>query len=424
MVAFKSTISAALLVAAAFQQAFADDSCTASAFNITAQGHLDNIASCTKLTGDLYIKDIDNDGISTLTANGIESVDGDVVVSGDAYLTSMVFPSLKNVTGTFSVNNMIRLSTLSAPVLTKVAGLNLAVLPNLQELQFNAVINQADSVTIDDTDLQTIQGINLDEVDSFTVTNNRYIQDITMADLVKANTIKISANAKGVNVNFGKLSTVGTATFSTVGSVFVGNLKNASGSLGFSNTTLANVSLPYLTEVDQSLYFMYSESLTNLSFPNLTTVGGSLVINDTGLTKVSGFSKLTEIGGSLDIYGNFSSVEFPVLSDIKGSLDVQTKATNFTCPFSESGSVVKGNGFTCKGTVSSISYSSLSSLLASATSVKSSGSATATATATAEASTSLSSQSSTSVASGAASTKAVSVGIVAAFSMAVFALFL
>ncbi|CAB86946.2 Cell wall protein ecm33 [Schizosaccharomyces pombe] len=368
---FKSFALTLLFAAARVQAA---SNCSSGPYNISAQGTLDELNSCTVLNGDLYISDAGNSGITTLTVNGIESVQGDVVVSDGQYLTSLSFPSLKNVSGAFNVNNMIRMNNLATPELTSVGSLNLAVLPNLQELQFNAGLSDSDSVVIDDTQLQAIDGISLDSVTTFQVTNNRYIQEITMEGLESAQNIQISANSKGVSVNFSKLSNVTTATFDGISNVFIGNLKSAAGNLYFSNTTLDNISVPYLTEIGQSFAVLYSPELTSLNFPNLTTVGGGFVINDTGLTSIDGFPVISEIGGGLVLLGNFSSIDMPDLSDVKGALTVETKATNFTCPWSNDDSVIKGDDFTCQGSVATISATSSYDL--SSTVSATSGSAT------------------------------------------------
>ncbi|EPX74893.1 cell wall protein Ecm33 [Schizosaccharomyces octosporus yFS286] len=326
--------------------------------NVTAQSDLDNLNSCSKLDGSLYVDSL-NSGISVLNVDGIKQITGDVVVSNSPHLETLNFQDLETVGGKFNIHDMIRLNSLPAPKLNEVGSLDLKVLPNLEELQFNNGIKKAGSIEIVNTQLKSIRGIDITTIGTFNINNNKYIESIDMPQLETAQSINIAANAKKVDVNFSKLANVSSdANFNGISNVFVGNLKSAKGSIGFTDTSLNNVSLPYLTSVTQSLYFMDSTDLERLNLPNLTSIGGGLTVNNTHLTKISGFPQLSEVGGSLTLLGNYSDIDLPKLSDVRGSLLVESKSSNFSCPFKKSDGVIKGNDWTCKGAVSSIAKSS------------------------------------------------------------------
>ncbi|EPY51007.1 cell wall protein Ecm33 [Schizosaccharomyces cryophilus OY26] len=356
MLFFKS-LSLSLLFLAS--RVLADDNKCSGDKNVTAQSDLDNISSCSKLDGSLYVNNLQNSGVTVLNIDGVKVITGDVEVSHSQYLQTVNFQDLETVSGKFSIHDNTRLNSLPAPKLTDVGSLDLMVLPALQHLQFNSGIKKAGDVQIVDTNLEDIQGIDVTSVKSFNINNNKYIESIDMPQLETAQSINIASNARKVDVNFSKLANVsGDTNFNGISNVFVGNLKSAKGSLGFTDTTLNNVSLPYLTSVSESLYFMDSQDLNSLSLPNLTTVGGSLTINNTDLAKISGFPKLNEVGGGLTMLGNYSYVDLPKLTDVRGSLLLESKSSNFTCPFSKSDGVIKGNDWTCKGEVSSMAKSS------------------------------------------------------------------
>ncbi|WBW72643.1 extracellular leucine-rich repeat domain, receptor L domain-like Ecm33 [Schizosaccharomyces osmophilus] len=353
---FKSLSLSFLLLAS---RVLADNDNCSGDKNVTAQSDLDNIKSCSKLDGSLHVDNLQASGITVLNIVGVKEVTGGIVVSNSPHLETVNFPDLETVDGTFSIHDMTRLNSLPAPKLNEVGSLELKVLPNLGELQFNNGIKKANNVEIVNTGLQSIKGIDITNIGTFNINNNKYIQSIDMPQLETASSINIAANAKKVDVNFSKLANVSSdANFNGISNVFVGNLKSTKGSLGFTDTSLNNVSLPYLTSVSQSLYFMDSTDLNSLSLPNLTSVGGSFTINNTDLVKVSGFPKLSEVGGGLTLLGNYSEVDFPKLSDVRGSLLVESKSSNFSCPFKKSDDVIKGNDWTCKGAVSSIAKSS------------------------------------------------------------------
>jgi len=125
------------------------------------------------------------------------------------------------------------------------------------------------------------------------------------------------------------------------------------------------------------------QTLTSLSFPNLTTIGSNFVLHgNPSVSNVNGFNSLNAVSGNVDITGNFATLDFPSLAVVNGSFNVQSTASNFTCPdFSHV--AIKGS-FMCAGGVSNPqaltvdNSTTSSSSLANLTTVSVSPSASAT----------------------------------------------
>ena len=95
-------------------------------------------------------------------------------------------------------------------------------------------------------------------------------------------------------------------------------------------------------------------NLTTLSFPNLIQVGSDFIVTKNPvLRNMEGFPSLETVQGSIQISGMIYSLEFPNLDSVKGNVDIESSATNFTCPvLNLQGSVeAHGGNFTCVGNV-------------------------------------------------------------------------
>jgi len=132
------------------------------------------------------------------------------------------------------------------------------------------------------------------------------------------------------------------------------SLQNVTGNLGFYQNSFTVIVLPNLTSVESSFVFANNTQLNNVTAPQLKNVGGTLAIaNNTAYYDIS-YNAVTTIGGSVDWTGDFYLASMSNIESIHGGLNVQTTATNFTCPFTalRSNGVVQGNTFVCTGNLS------------------------------------------------------------------------
>ncbi|KAL9131039.1 MAG: hypothetical protein Q9217_000925 [Psora testacea] len=350
-----------LLPAVALATTAVAQRCSASAtFTVTQSADASQIASCTTYSGSIAIPtDLtdtpDGNGHTSLSIDGVEKIEGNVTIDNAGTLSSLSFADLKSITG-LQLGGLQLLSELSMPQIQNVSQMNLTALPALQQFSFGGSgVTQARSILITNTGLSSLQGLDqLETVDSFNVNNNQALQNISLQVSSIKNAINIAANdgfQSGLTTSFPMLQTAMNMTFRNCSSVSLPSLANVSQYLGFYGNTMESFAAPNLTTVG-GLVFVDNTELTNISIPNLTSVNGSCQIaNNTMLKEVDGLQELSIIAASLDFNGNFTDVQLPALSQVRGAFNLQTSA-EFDCSAfdaaKKSKGIIKGN-YVCSG---------------------------------------------------------------------------
>ena len=222
-------------------------------------------------------------------------------------MTGLSGSSLESIGDTFGLNGLTILTTLNFPRLSVVGSIDWTALPQLQGLSFTSGLQEAGSVSIQNTQLNTLTGINLQMVDTLTIANNPYLNDINMQLGNVTQSMVLEANGRNVSATFPNLEWAFNMTFRNVSKVSIPSLASVNGSMGFYANFFDSIAGPNLTTVGGSLSFVSNEAMTNLSFPELTTVNGGLqVANNTALPSVDGFPALATVGGALDFNGDFT----------------------------------------------------------------------------------------------------------------------
>jgi len=269
-------------------------------------------------------------------------------------MTSLSGSTLQTITDTFSLQSLTILTNLNFPQLTNVQTIDWNVLNALQSLSFGTQgVQTAMSVSIQDTQLNSLNGINLQEVGTMFIANNNYLNQINMQLGNITNALTLEANGRNVSATFPNLIWAYNMTIRNVSTFASPSLAALNGSLGFYSNEVATISAPNLTTVGGALSFVSNTDLTELDMPMLRSVQGGLqVANNTELETVS-FPMLKTISGALDFNGNFTNVSLPVLADVRGAFNLQSSAdigntcSNFKS-LSGPNNVIKGT-FTCAG---------------------------------------------------------------------------
>ncbi|KAF2430736.1 GPI-anchored cell wall organization protein Ecm33 [Tothia fuscella] len=296
--------------------------CSAAA-TLTVQNAPDAsaLASCTTFSGSIAIATGTSDLINI---PNVRQITGDLVIQNAPNATSIGADSLEKVGGDFTVNNCQVLSSLSFPQLVDVGDLSLQALPNLNMLGFTTNIGSAKSLNIQNTRLSTLDGINLQKVNSIYVANNRLLQEISFQVSAIPQNMILESNGDRLSASFPNLQTASNLTFRTCPTVLIPSLRNVTGSLGFYENTFTSIFAPNLTGIGGTLAINTNNQLTNVSLPVLRIVnGGFQVQNNSKLTGAS-FPKLETIAGALDFYGSFDSVTLPALKDNRGAFNLQS----------------------------------------------------------------------------------------------------
>jgi len=329
-----------------------DDACDAESTTVRTQEDLDALRSCTTLSGDLIL----GPNLVLATINGIRSIRGDLICA-KSDIQQLSAPELATIGGTFNLTSLTALRSLNFPFLRSVGTIYWQSLTGLSNLDFNSQVTRADRVTITDTILESLQGINLVTVQRFDINNNRYLKEVKVQLTNITDSLAIEFNSPSVVASFPNLTWANNATFRSCGSVQLPALTTVNGSLGFFENSFESFEAPKLTIVGTGaeggdITFANNDELKNVSMPELKTIIGTLqFVNDSAIEEISGFPKLSVVHGSIDISGKFDQVDFPALKDVRGGFNLQTTA-QFDCTNFDKldGSVVKGK-FVCSGAV-------------------------------------------------------------------------
>lgn len=391
-----------------------------SSINATSQSDLDAISSCDEFKASINIK---NSDANTLTLNGVKNITGSLTVNNCTNLGSFSAPSLQKISDLLDLESLTILETLSMPQLTDLGGIKLVTLPALEELQFNTGVQNAKDIFISDTQLKSLEGLNLSTVNNFNINNNKNIDEIEVGATQIAGSLDIAYNAAKVNVSLPNLKWANNATFRYCSSVDVPELEKINSTLAFVNNTLYGLDFPNLQSVG-SLTINSNSELRNASFANLTTInGGFVVANNTHFGKVYGFPKLETVKGTIDMEGNLTQASFPKLSEVDGGVSIDSSNV-FNCSSfdkAHKNGDFHGDRYVCKGISTTIS-TTLASTSVQTAGGSSTGGSGADATNTASSGSSSSSSSSSSKKKNAAPKAAAGTGILGALLTAAFAL--
>ncbi|KAI9642959.1 cell wall protein Ecm33 [Ciborinia camelliae] len=307
--------------------------CAQKTATINSAADATALADCTTITGDVVIG---TDASGVISLDGPDTIEGSLIIENNGAITSFSSSSIATIGNSFTLNNLTLLSTLQFSTLTSCQAINWAALPALPSLTFTKDVKEAGSVIITNTFLSTLDGINLDTVDTLNINNNNRLKTFSTQVGNVTTLLNIDSNGKNLDCSFPNLIWAANMTFRNVSSVSIPSLAVVNGSLGFYENYFTGLSAPNLTSVGNTangqggLAFVANPSLANITMPLLSTVGGAFQIaNNSGLDAIN-FQSLADVGGAIDFSGNFTTPELPKLNDVKGGFNMQS-TTSIDC---------------------------------------------------------------------------------------------
>jgi hypothetical protein len=347
-----SVLRIALPALAAAGSAYA--ACSVSATTtIQNSGDASAFASCKTFSGNIAIK---TDAPGPIALDGIQTLKGNLVVNNNSAIQEISANSLTTIDGDFALSDCSALNKLTFPELKSVKAIRWIGLPLLRNTGFTKQVEEAETIDIQNTDLVNLEGINIEQVKTMFIANNKFIDSIDMQLGNISESLTLLANNPGVKVTFPNLMWAYNMTFRNCSSVEVPSLETLNNSLNLIGNTFESFSAPNLTDVGGAVAIVSNFELKNISFPLLTEVGDNLqVANNTKLSQVDGFPKLETIKGALDFNGNMSKIELPSIDNIQGAFniqstgDVQGTCDDFFQPLHDK-SKIQGD-FVCVGSV-------------------------------------------------------------------------
>ncbi|KOS21572.1 Meiotic expression up-regulated protein 10 [Escovopsis weberi] len=259
-----------------------------------------------------------------LVIEGPKQIKGDLIIANATSLISISSNSINSIQGTFSMINLELLSSLNLASLNSLSGLTLTKLPQLSSLSFSpSGITKANDILIQDTFLSNLDGLNIVEVDSFVVTNNRKLTKIDSGLTNITSLLAVNNNGPQMSITMSRLQSAAEIQLSNIQTFVVPVLGRVLDSLKFDqNPDLKIFTADNLTTIGESMTFINNKMLTNVSFPVLTRVGDFTIQNNTALEILNGYPKLETITGGAIVGGSFKEVELPQLKDVKGGMTV------------------------------------------------------------------------------------------------------
>lgn len=333
-------------------------SCSFKDFTATASSQVASVAACATAVGDIFIT---GDEFGAIDLTGTQNIYGNFRINGTQKATSFTAPTLQLVSGELQISDATILATVNLAQLVTVGSLYYNALPALEATGLTTGITSAESVTIANTGLTSLDGISVYELTTFDVNNNADITTIDSSLQSVTDLLSINYNAEKVEVVLDQLTSAKNVVFQSVASVSAANLTSVNGSLSLESNTFDSFEFGALTTIGNSLSIDQNDNLEEFSFPELTSIGGALNIQENEkLDSFSGFPKLKTIGGSVNIDGAFDNGTFPSLTKVSGGFNLTTTGDLSCDEFSSlnDDGDIKGNKFYCEGASSTVSSSS------------------------------------------------------------------
>ncbi|KAI9664545.1 MAG: hypothetical protein M1821_005991 [Bathelium mastoideum] len=326
--------------------------CAAPTTTVQNSGDASALGGCPTYSGDIVIATGTTDN---LDFGDLGEVKGSFTANNVTQITTITAGSLQTITDTFLLESLTVLTTLNFPKLNSVGTMTWQTLPALQGLNFgDPGLEFGGDVQISDTQLSTLNGINFMSVNTLTISENRYLNDIDL-QLRHINTsLFLAGNGPSLNVSLPNLENAYNLTFINVTGLSFPALQSTNGSIGIQGSSMQTLSAPNVTYINQSLSFSDNEKLQNVSMPQLIQIGGGFTLaRNPEYLNMDGFPDLKTVRGAVDINGNFTNVTLPALSDVEGAFNLQSTADiSSDCStfqaISGQSAPIKGK-FTCAG---------------------------------------------------------------------------
>ncbi|KAK0708783.1 GPI-anchored cell wall organization protein-domain-containing protein [Apiosordaria backusii] len=294
---------------------------------INSQADATGLASCRTVRGSVVIGS--NAG-PNIDISGPGQITGDLKVLNNGLIENLQSNDLTTIGGAFELKNVTKLTTVNMAKLASAKEIEWDTVTNIESVTLGP-INKVDDVRISITSLRSLDFLDLGNVASLKLDNNARLSKFSSTLRTLSKSLILASNGIGgigLEVELPNLVWAVELDINNVTSFSVPSLKTVNGSARFGSNFFQSFSAPNLTATTSGdISFISNAKLTNATFPKLEAIAGGLTIaNNTLLDELSGFSKLKSIGGAVLLRGNFESVEFPALDNVRGAFDASSSA--------------------------------------------------------------------------------------------------
>ncbi|KAI1826012.1 GPI-anchored cell wall organization protein ecm33 [Xylaria intraflava] len=330
--------------------------CKDSPVEIKTQQDAEQISRCQTVPNDVVL-DVQAGPMIDFGTSSLTEIGGSLTVLNNGLLQTLSCGSLKTIGGKFQLHNVTSLTSLNFPGLKEVGTIDWVTLSKLPEPTFGTPgITKANVVTISDTFIGNLAGLNFDELQEMNINNNHRLTSFSTSIKTLSQILLVNDNGLNLTMEMPNLEWIANMTIANVSSFSVPSLQTVNGSMRFDSNYFTNFLAPNLTNIqDGDLSFVSNPYLQNISTPLLKSVGGGFTVaNNTDLGKIDGFGTLEDVGGAIIMRGSFDDIELPKLQNVVGTAEfLSTKDISKSCNTLKglSGNVVQGKVTTCMGNV-------------------------------------------------------------------------
>jgi len=314
--------------------ATAQSSCGKDGATMTLQSiaEASGVSGCKTIKGSVVIG---RAASGLIDLSGPSEIAGDLTLEDNRNVNSFTANDLTKIGGRFVIRNVTGMSELNIPKLRSTKAIEWTTFSFVNKLGIESPgITEADEVIIADTELKSLDGINITSVKKMDINNNRFLTSFETSLRDLSDFLNINANGLSLSVKMPNLVWIANMTISSVTQFAAPSLAVVNGSARFDSNYFESFSAPNLTKtVFGDISFVGNSNLKNITVPKLTNIaGGLLIANNTELTDLKGFAKLEEVGGAIKLRGSFDDINLPSLESVRGAFDaLSTEKIDESC---------------------------------------------------------------------------------------------
>ncbi|PVU95291.1 hypothetical protein BB559_002793 [Furculomyces boomerangus] len=321
----KGILSLFLLATPFISAAFCD-----SDVIVTTQEDAGRVSQCKKFGGSIFVQ---NKDVNNLDFENLVEVGGSIVISENKKLGKIKLDDLKEVGDSiFFVNNTVLLG-ISMQKLNKAKQIVLENNPNLVTL-YAENISSITSFKVIQTAIHSLTKQNIKNLDNLEISSNPLLATIDFPKLNTCGELILANNNPSAVANFPELSTLkGSTTFRDLLSVNIQNITSIQDTFNIINNFFEDIRIDNISESGKDITVSGNKRLKYFSFSNLENVyGGIQIRNNSVLNSIedSSFKKLKYVKGAMEISGGLSSIAFPSLNKVDGSINI-VSTTKLDC---------------------------------------------------------------------------------------------
>ncbi|CAH0020919.1 unnamed protein product [Clonostachys rhizophaga] len=342
-----------------------------------------DLGSVGSIEGDLVIYPSSQPKKTTATAKSLKKVDGDLTISVTGTTSSVKevqisFPALEQVQKNYVISGPYQSFTVEHAKSLTVGGLMRVSDLESTDLSLGGVSSVKQDFSINSNkNLQTLTVGDLTTTEkAFALTSHSKLTKATFASLktIKgdgtiyqnaaltsfalpaletAGTFSFTSNGANAALYLPKLQSLGsgnsssTSTFDSLSKIQLASLTTVKGALAFQSTSIEDLTVPLLKNLNGSITVQSNPSLTTLALPRVSAVTDIFIKKNDKLTNFT--ANALKSVHSISISGSLTNVEFFGLKEVTGDFEV-SGGSSMDCYWFQQNlkNIVKGK-FNCVG---------------------------------------------------------------------------